>query len=417
MARQYFSLAIISLAVLAAACVQKAATTTTPGSASATKNEVAREFSVQVSPVGTKAAEPAIAADDKGTLFVAWVDHSDDKNANVFLQRFDAEGKPTGERTQINPDGTKVKAWYGDAPTLAIGRDGAIYVGWNRARETGRGNDLVVSISHDGGKTFGDAAKVNDDEAPASHGMHSLAVDKDGRIFLAWLDERNIKKPEHTGGSHHDGGEPNSEVFFSFSEDGGKTFAQNKKLATEVCPCCKTTLLVANDGKVYTAWRQVLPGEFRHIAVAHSTDNGRTFSGGVVVSDDKWQISACPVSGAALSLDDDDGSLVAAWYTAGSDGQAGIYTARSTDGGATFSPRVLVSNDATNGTPVILNDHSFVLPAKDANIKIRSAGDTSREVSLSDALYPAGAMSRDAKFVCFVRKGKEGSSVWLSRVG
>ena len=416
MSRKYFPLAILSLAVLASACAQKAATTIPTTSAPATKSEVAREYSVQVSPPGTKAAEPAIAADDKGMLFVAWVDHSDDKDANVLLQRFDGDGKPAGERLQINPDGTKVKSWYGDTPTLAIGRDGSIYVGWNRANDAGKGNDLVVSISHDGGKTFGDPAKVNDDEAPASHGMHSLAVDKDGRILLAWLDERNIKKPEHTGGSHHDGGEPNSEVYFSYSEDGGKTFAQNKKLATEVCPCCKTTLLVANDGKVYAAWRQVLPGEFRHVAVAHSTDNGRTFSEGVIVSDDKWQINACPVAGAALSLGD-DGSLTAAWYTAGSDGQAGIYTARSTDGGVTFAPRVLLSNDATSGTPVILKDHSFVLPAKDANIMIRVAGDSSREDSLSDAQYPAAAMSADGKFVCFVRKGKEGSSVWLSRVG
>lgn len=419
MIRSYSSFLILSFAVLSFSCGQKATTASTP--APAPKNDVAAQQTVQqsvqqtvqISPAGTKSAEPGIAADDKGTLYVAWVDHSDE-NANLFLQTFGTDGKPSGDRIKINPEGTKVKAWYGDSPTVNVGRDGSLYVAWNRA-SAGKGNDLVVSVSHDGGKTFADAVKVNDDTEPASHGMHSLAVDGNGRIYLAWLDERNIKKAEHTGSSHHDGGEPNSEVYFSFSEDGGKTFAQNKRLATEVCPCCKTTLLVAND-RVYTAWRQVLPGEFRHVAVAHSTDGGRTFSEGVVVSDDKWQISACPVSGAALSMSE-DGSLVAAWYTAGSDGQPGVYTSRSTDGGATFSPRVLVSNDGTNGTPVILNDRSFVLPAKDGKIMFQTAGEGSRAVALSEGFYPVAATSRDSKFVCFVRKDKDGSSVWMSRLG
>ena len=29
--------------------------------------------------------------------------------------------------------------------------------------------------------------------APASHGMHSLAVEPDGRVIVAWLDERYLK--------------------------------------------------------------------------------------------------------------------------------------------------------------------------------------------------------------------------------
>src|SRR3982750_4000429 len=106
----------------------------------------------------------------------------------------------------------------------AIAPDNTIYIGWTRkfADENAKGNDLLLSASHDGGKTFGEPVKVNDDTKPASHGMHSLAVDKQGRVYLPWLDERNVTQPPHLmnmegGAVHREEAEPNSEVFYSYS--------------------------------------------------------------------------------------------------------------------------------------------------------------------------------------------------------
>jgi Neuraminidase (sialidase) len=112
-----------------------------------------------------------------------------------------------------------------------------------------------LSVSKNGGQTFDSPVKINDDEQPASHGMHSMAIDDKGRIFSAWLDERNIKFEDKPTDSemHHDDAEPNSEVFYSVSEDGGKTFAANEKIASDVCPCCKTAVLAAPDGTVILA--------------------------------------------------------------------------------------------------------------------------------------------------------------------
>ncbi len=380
---------------------------------SADANRVTNSSYIQVSPAETNAAEPAVAADYKGNLYVVWVDHSDEKNAGLYLQKFDDNSRPVGERVKVNADGTAVKSWYGDPPTIAIGPDAVVYIGWNRANQDSRGNDLMLSVSRDGGGTFSEAVKVNDDTAPASHGMHSLAVDAKGRVYLSWLDERNIKISEHAGGGHH--AEPNSEVFFSVSEDGGSTFAPNKRLASEVCPCCKTALLLSEDGRIYVSWRQVLPGDLRHIAVAHSTDGGSTFSDGVVVSDDKWEINACPVSGAALAADE-NGNLTVAWYTAGTAGQPGVYTARSADGGRTFSRRSLLSFEAMTGTPVITKtggDMSFVFPLPEGRVEIWRSD--IRNERVTDASYPAAVSSKGRQYVSFVRKsGDQRSSVWLA---
>ncbi len=380
-----------------------------------------RPSSVRISHDGVIAAEPAVARDASGAIFVVYVEHQA-TGADVYLQKMDAAGQAAGEKVRVNRSAGEATAWKGDPPTIIMAAD-AVYIGWTRkyADPVVKGTDLVLSASRDGGRTFAEPVKVNDDTAPASHGMHSLAVDKQGRIHLAWLDEREIKLPTHdmqkmSGTAHHEPVEPNSEVFYSSSTDGGKTFAPNKKLAANVCPCCKTGVLAADDGSVYISWRQVLDGDYRHIAVARSADAGATFSKGVIVSDDRWQLSACPVSGAAMASPAQN-SLEVVWYTAGDAGQAGLYFARSTDGGNTFGPRILVSNEAASGTPTLLTYEDINIAhysSKDGSvITAKWAGSPVGPINITktpDAATPAAGHGAFA----FVRETNGKLSVWLS---
>jgi hypothetical protein len=344
-----------------------------------TNVEVDSQHSIQISTPDIDAAEPAVAAASDGGVFVVWVEHGTNKTADIFLQKFDAEGKPASVKTQVNPNVGEATAWRGDPPTINVGADGAIYIGWTKRvkTETASGTDFYVSVSRDGGKTFQSTAKVNDDNAPASHGMHSLTIDKSGRIYAAWLDERNIKKPAHAQNETSNNfafvkalhtpspkqtdeeAEPNSEVFFAVSTDGGKSFSPNKKLAHEVCPCCKTAVLAATDGKIYVSWRQVVGDNFRHIALASSSNGGEQFSAPVIISDDRWQIMGCPVSGASL-ISGKDNNVRVAWFSAGAAGAPGIYQTYSTDGGKTFAPRVLVSEGFSPISPQFVVGESNV---------------------------------------------------------
>ncbi|HUR97204.1 MAG TPA: sialidase family protein, partial [Pyrinomonadaceae bacterium] len=272
------------------AVVPQIGCTSTPvaDSRSRSSNETSPAAAVRVSDVGSKAAETAIAVDSGGNIYVAYVEHAEDKSADLFVHKYDASLKSISPAVQINPVKGAVKAWYGDPPTIAVAPDKTIYVGWTM--RNGGGIDYVVSGSRDGGQTFGEPTKINDDAAPASHGMHSIAVDAGGTIYAAWLDERNVHKVaehgsmnrpaadgfqivkiDHKGTESEQAPEPNSEVFFAVSADGGKTFSKNQRIASEVCPCCKTAV-IANEGRVYVSWRQVLDGDHRHIAVASSTD-------------------------------------------------------------------------------------------------------------------------------------------------
>lgn len=395
---------------------------------------------VRVSDTAYDAAEPAIAADTNGNLYVVYVEHAQDKKADLYLQRFDAHLDRSGEKVRVNPEIGTVKSWRGDPPTVVIAPDKTVFVGWTRRNEAG-GTNYMLSASRDGGESFSEPTKINDDDAPVSHGMHSLTVGKNGVIFAAWLDERNVVKGhgavlasdvpatdgfhilkiDHKGPESARAPEPNSEVFFASSNDGGKTFSKNQRIAHDVCPCCKTAVFSTDDGRVYVSWRQVLKDDYRHIAVAALTDNGQSFSPGSIVSDDRWQIAACPVSGAAIYATPNTG-LNVVWYTAGSAGQAGYYFAESTEGLEAFGPRLFVGGEAASGTPVLLGSDAgmtLVMPGSDDRVIIaRQTPDKSSfsiTGTIEHASVPAATTSGGATYIAFVRNENKKPSVWVAK--
>jgi hypothetical protein len=341
-----------------------------------------------------------------------------------MLARFDSEGASQSSPVMVNRQAGVATAWRGDPPSVAVA-DKSVYVLWTARVEAGgkKGTDLYLSVSHDQGQTFAPAVKVNDDKLPGAHGMHSLAVANDGKIYVAWLDERNVRAPQpskHAGGHHM---ESNRELFIAHSTDGGKTFSANKKVAENACPCCKTALAVSPDGTLYTSWRQVLPGNFRHIAVASSTDGGANFASPVIVSDDKWMLQGCPVSGPSISTDA-NGTLRVVWYAAGEGDPPGLYVAESRDKARTFSPRSLLMQETVKGTPALAaaNDRAVAIwqgsIGQQPETKMRELGGAGAAVSVAaNAELPSGVLAKDKLFVAYITKVGEKRSVWLAKVG
>ena len=214
--------------------------------------------------------------------------------------------------------------------------------------------------------------------------------------------------------------ESNGDLYLSYSADGGRTFSANRKVASEACPCCKTALAVSADGTLYAGWRQVLPGNFRHIAVASSTDGGRNFSKPLVVSDDHWVLQGCPVSGPSLSVDRASGSLKVVWFAAGEGNAPGVYFAESKDKGQSFTPRQLLSQESVRGTPALTATQNNAIAlwqtADTAEIKIRTLGNAGSALSITaGAELPAGVFSNDKLFVAYIGKETEKRSIWLKR--
>jgi hypothetical protein len=376
--------------------------------------------SLQISASEVDAAEPVAASAPDGSFYIAWVNH-EAKQADVMIANFNSRGEMRGSPARVNRAAGVATAWRGDQPSLAVAGDGSVYVVWTARVDAGgkHGTDLYMSVSNDRAQTFAAEVKINDDKVPGAHGMHSLAVARDGQIFVSWLDERNIQKPKPStkGDGHHM--ESNRDLFIAHSTDGGRTFSKNRKVASEACPCCKTSLAVANDGTLYTGWRQVLPGNFRHIAVVSSTDRGASFSSLVIVSDDRWMLQGCPVSGPSLSVDA-SGRLKVLWYAAGEANAPGLYLTESADKGRSFSPRQLLAEEGVRGTPALTatNNNAIAIwqTLNAAETKITNPGKAGSTLSVAaNAELPAAAFADGNLFVAYIARQNEKRSVWLVR--
>jgi len=387
----------------------------------ATREQPAPPQPIQISAPGVDSAEPATAAAPDGTFYVAWVNH-DAKQADVMLNRFNQKGEGQGSPVRVNREPGVATAWRGDQPSVTVASDGAVYVLWTARVDAGEkhGTDMYLSASTDRGQSFASEVKVNDDKAPGPHGMHSLAVAKDGRIYAGWLDERNVHVPKHSTKAEGHHMESNRDLYLAYSTDGGRTFSANRKVASDACPCCKTALAVSADGTLYAGWRQVLPGNFRHIAVASSTDGGTKFTKPVIVSDDRWMLQGCPVSGPSLWVDTASGSLKVVWYAAGEGGAPGVYVAESKDGGQSFSPRQLLSQETVRGTPALAVGNGNLIAlwqsADALETKMRDIGKAGSALSVAvKAELPAGAFADSKLFVAYIATEKEKRSIWLLR--
>lgn len=384
---------------------------------------------LRLSTPGTDAAEPSMAAAADGSIYVSWVEHRAKREADVMLVRLDENGQALSKPVRVNPKAGEATAWRGDPPSIATAQDGTVYMAWTgRAAAEGHATHIFFSTSRDQGRTFEPPVKVNDDQGLIVHGMHSLAVDKGGRIYLTWLDERNVKvdMDGEKGKMDEHKMEANREVYVASSADGGRTFSRNVMVAREACPCCKTAITTASDGRVYVAWRQVLPGNYRHIAVSSSTDAGQSFSQSVIASDDKWMIEGCPVSGPALAaLSDNAQHLRVLWYSAGEAGSPGLYWSESVDGGKTFTSRKLVTEGASFGNPQLLAGPGKSLTAiweshqqggsKIIIARLDSDGAPAVSELPSQGQLPTATLARDQLFITYITKQNEQRSIWFVR--
>jgi hypothetical protein len=91
---------------------------------------------------------------------------------------------------------------------------------------TSNGSDVMFVRSTDGGRTFSAPVRVNDDPVNHNkwHWFGTLSVAPNGRIDSVWLDTRNAAN------------NTDSQLFYSYSTDGGTTWAPNVAVSNSFNP-------------------------------------------------------------------------------------------------------------------------------------------------------------------------------------
>lgn len=269
---------------------------------------------------------PSVRIDDRGRVSLAWVEE-EKETRTVLYSRLEKVDGPVGEVVRVNGSG-EVPYSRQEAPALAVSGDDVLMTWAVTHPKVTPGkpfsNDLRLSRSTDGGKTFQPSVLVNDDQQVIGHSFDSIHVAPDGAVHIAWIDGREGKKESGT--------------FATRSTDQGRTVDKNLKVDDNTCVCCRTAMTSGPDGTLYVAWRKILPGDLRETVVARSTDGGATYSAPVIVGHDRWVFPGCPHRPASVGTDR-QGRLYVAWYTEGSDETPSIYLAYSDDKGETFSPK------------------------------------------------------------------------------
>jgi hypothetical protein len=314
--------AVLGAAMLGAAVLGAAAIGAITGCGPAQTVELDAPVAVSA-PTAVGAAPMFVVAPD-GRRSAAWIS---------------APGGGTDGRLYVSTDGAPptelrdpmgaIEAHGESPPKLAYAPDGTLHVLYAVAKALpGRrfpASALRAARSDDGGRAWSASVTVTDDSAFGSHNFHALHADAAGVVWASWLDGRAGK----------------SAAFVSRSTDGGRTWAPNVRVDMgESCPCCRTA--VATDPRdarrAWIAWRSVAPGNVREVVVAASADGGATWDAPVRAQRDGWVFEGCPHAGPALRADS-AGRVHVAWWS-GKEGMAGVFYARSDDGGRTFGEAI-----------------------------------------------------------------------------
>jgi len=123
-------------------------------------------------------------------------------------------------------------------------------------------------------------------------------------------------------------------VAYAWSRDGGATFADEHIAQDHTCECCRLAVAFDPERRPLVLFRSIFGESERDHALLTFGDTGES-RGSVRVSEDHWAIDGCPHHGPAVAVSA-DGTVHAAWFTQGKARQ-GLFYARSSDGGKTFS--------------------------------------------------------------------------------
>ncbi len=219
----------------------------------------------------------------------------------------------TDGREPVSADGE-------NRPKLVFGPHGQFYVTWTMPTSPRYTADIRFSRSLNGGRTWSAPATVHENREIITHRFDSIIVARDGRIFVVWIDKRDLERHTREGRSYR-----GAAIYYAVSEDEGASWRGDFKLADHACECCRIAVALDVDGVPLAMWRHVFPGSERDHALARLDP---AVAEPVVerVTFDRWKVEACPHHGPSIVLDD-KGVRHAVWFNH-SDGKPGAFYGR-----------------------------------------------------------------------------------------
>lgn len=247
------------------------------------------------------------------------------RSGHVVLYRSDDEGGNWTEAAVVNRAPEAISSDGENRPKIAFAPDGAVLVSWARRFEERFTGDVRFARAADG-RQFDEPLTVHRDRTVTGHSFEAMLMTSSGRLVLAWIDGRERKATEAAGEDYR-----GSAIYAAVSDDGGRTFAAERKVADHACQCCRLALVEDLDGEPLLLWRHVFEPNERDHAIVRLGADGAAASPIERATFDAWQIDACPHHGPSLALAP-DGTRHAVWFNQ-RDGEGRVFYGRLGRGG------------------------------------------------------------------------------------
>ncbi len=351
-------------------------------------------------PAPEGSAQPSLALGRDGRVWLSWLEQVGD--TSTALRVVAREHGTWGTVHDVVRSKDLLVNWA-DIPRTAEMATGTVVAGWLRGSSVKEGYDLMLASSTDQGTTWSASVPAHHDGIAAEHGFVSFFPQGDA-LGLIWLDGRNYALANST--KHQ------TQLMYATLAANG-TLAREFAIDERICDCCQTAAAVGGNGTAIVAYRDRSEGEVRDIYVKRIV--GNVVNPGVPVHKDNWTIKGCPVNGPSIAA---EGATVAlAWFTAPND-TPHVRLAFSQDTGKTFGAPVEIPDGRAEGRVSV-----GLTPGGDALVGwIETKGDTSvmrlRRVSPAGVKGPAMDLAkltggkRASGFARIVVHGDEAMIAW-----
>lgn len=161
----------------------------------------------------------------------------------------------------VNPSGLLGQAWIDVDISNGPGA-GNVYVAASVSRfSNGDVGDVMFARSTDGGETFEAPVRINTDSGTSAvQWFGTMSVAPNGRIDIVWLDTRNAPA-----------GTVDSELYYTFSDDQGTTWADEEVLSASFDP----TIGYPQQNKMGDYFDMVSDNRGAHLAWANTLNGGQ----------------------------------------------------------------------------------------------------------------------------------------------